>query len=91
MDDKIPFRALDLRNISRLVKTKTKTKTRAQCVMVNTCSLADSAKICGLVAQLSKVVYKSVYPGGKSEPCLVFPLSIIPFSLVRNKDVPFQY
>ena len=37
MDDKIPFYALDLRNISRLVKTKT--KTRAQCLMVNTGSL----------------------------------------------------
>ncbi len=34
MDDKIPFHALDLRNISRLVKTKT--KSRAQCLMVNT-------------------------------------------------------
>ena len=37
MDDKILFYALDLRNISRLVKTKT--KTRAQCLMVNTGSL----------------------------------------------------
>ena len=32
MDDKIPFYALDLRNISRLGKTET--KTRAQCLMV---------------------------------------------------------
>ena len=37
MDGKIPFYALGLRNISRLVKTKT--KTRAQCLMVNTGSL----------------------------------------------------
>ena len=37
MGDKIPFYPLDLRNISRLVKTKT--KTRAQCLMVNTGSL----------------------------------------------------
>ena len=39
MGDKIPFYALDLRNISRLVKTKT--KTRAQCLMVNTGSLSN--------------------------------------------------
>ena len=39
MDDKIPFYALDLRNNSRLVKTKT--KTRAQCLMVNTGSLMN--------------------------------------------------
>ena len=37
MDDKIPFRALDLKNISR--RAKAKTKTRAQCLMVNTESL----------------------------------------------------
>ena len=40
MDDKIPFYALDLRNISRLVKIKT--KTRAQCLMVNTGSLTPT-------------------------------------------------
>ena len=43
MEDKIPFYALDLRNISRLVKTKT--KTRAQCLMVNTGSLIRSFSI----------------------------------------------
>ena len=37
MDDKIPFYALDLRNISRLVKTKT--QIGAQCLVVNTGSL----------------------------------------------------
>ena len=42
MDDKIPFYALDLRNISRLVKTKT--KIRAQCLMVNTGSLNNPFK-----------------------------------------------
>ena len=37
MEDKILFYALDLRNVSRLVKIKI--KTRAQCLMVNTGSL----------------------------------------------------
>ena len=37
MNDKIPFRVLDLRNISH--RAKTKTKTRAQCLMVNPESL----------------------------------------------------
>ena len=44
MDDKIPFYALDLRNISRLVETKT--KTRPQCLMVNTRSLMANAHEC---------------------------------------------
>ena len=43
MDDKIPFYALDLRNISWLVKTKTKTRT--QCLMVNTGSLINQLKV----------------------------------------------
>ena len=39
--DRIPFHVLDLRNVSRLVKTKT--KTRVQClIMVNTGSLGKS-------------------------------------------------
>ena len=40
MYDKIPFYALDLIKISRLVKIKT--KPRVQCLMVNTCFLAFS-------------------------------------------------
>jgi len=57
MGDKIPFYPLDLRNISRLVKTKT--KTRALCLMVNTGSL--------IILKFATVVCSVARPPNESE------------------------